>query len=159
MPVEDRDVDVHSARRVPGCELRRTDRRQPGGAGCRNRREPKVSLRSRVGMSGFRVEFHPDQLRAIVDGLLEQVGEICRRCRWQRFFLELKSSLIAVPERGGKLRVRRIEIVLRLHQQKLRLSEIDICEADIKTGLDFVLFESAGLVGYELARLHRLLRY
>src|ERR1700691_2354925 len=101
-------------------------------------------------MSRVRIQPQTDELRPVLERLLKKIGEIGGRRWWNRLLGQLEGPQVSIAERGGELNVRRLDIILSLDQQKLRLRKVNVGETEVEARLDLVFFEFAHLIRDEL---------
>ena len=93
-------------------------------------------------------------LRPVLKRFDDERRNIGRGRTRQGFVDHLERSLICVAQRIGKLRVGRLQIVLRLHQQELRSGQVHVRKTHIQAGPETALGQRADLIRNQLARLH-----
>ena len=98
----------------------------------------------------------------MISGRLCNASAIKAKDRWaarrQRLLGELKCSLVGESQRGGKLREGGLQIILRLHQQQLRLRQIHIRKTDVQAGFEFIFLQLGDLIGNQTGALSRFPR-
>ena len=155
--VKDRNIRIDARRGVAVAERNLVSRRETRRAHRADGGHPQIALGAGITQRSLVAEARAGEIRAILEGLHDQVGWVREWRGGHRLLGEIERLRIGESEGVGQFRVRRLLAVLRLHEQQLRLRQVHLGEAYVHQRPQLVLFECGDLIGKNLARFHRFL--